>query len=227
MAMCSRKPGDRVDVRFRPQPPRGSGLGRRWPVRQLPLTLSVSSVECRIRELVREGCLGGPDFGEPGSASDPDDALLEFVDGGLFALPVEGYMAQGRDEDRRLYTYSVNDQAKVAVIVADSANVPVSVEDGWAVKTFASCDPAECDPAADDQIPIKIWLDSDGDRVPTSIVTSSRFGTTWTDQGWSSSVAYVMSSGNSSVSSTSPWRSASIASSISATWSSMNPPVVT
>jgi hypothetical protein len=115
-----------------------------------------------------------PDFGPPGSASDPDGALLEFVDGGLFALPAEGYVAEGRDEDRRLYTYSVDGEAKVAVIVADGANVPVGVEDGWVVETFASCDPAEYDPAADDQIPMDIWLDADGNRVPTSIVTSSQ-----------------------------------------------------
>lgn len=115
-----------------------------------------------------------PDFGAPGSASDPDRALLEFVDGGLFALPTEGYVAEGRDQDRRLYTYSVEGEAKVAVIVADSTNVPLDAEDGWVVETFASCDPAEYDPTADDQIPMDIWLDADGNRVPTSIITSSQ-----------------------------------------------------
>ncbi len=114
------------------------------------------------------------DFGWPGGASDPDSALLDFVDGGLFALPAEGYMAAGRDEGRRLYTYSVSGQAKVAVIVADGADVQLERDGGWGVETFASCDPAEYDPSADDQIPMDIWQDSNGDRVPTSIVTSSQ-----------------------------------------------------
>ena len=114
------------------------------------------------------------DFGWSGGASDSDGALLQFVDGGLFALPADGYVAEGRDENRRLYTYSVGAETKVAVIVADSANVPLEADGGWAVETFASCDPAEYDPSADDQIPMDIWLDADGNRVPTSIVTSSQ-----------------------------------------------------
>jgi len=112
------------------------------------------------------------DFGPPGSAPDPDGALLQFLEGGLFALPGRGFVAEGRDQDRMLYTYSVADQPKVAVIVADSANVSLDAEDGWVVETFASCDPAEFDPSADDQLSVDIWLDADGNRVPTSIITS-------------------------------------------------------
>jgi len=114
------------------------------------------------------------DFGWSAGGSDPDDALLDFVDGGLFALPADGYTPAGRDEGRRLYTYSVDGQAKVAVIVADSAAVPLEGDGGWGVETFASCDPAEYDPAVDDQLPMDIWLDANGERVPTSFISSSQ-----------------------------------------------------
>jgi hypothetical protein len=114
------------------------------------------------------------DFGWSGGGSDPDSALLDFVDGGLFALPADGYEPAGRDEGRRLYTYSVDGEAKVAVIVADDGSVPLEGDGGWGVETFANCDPAEYDPAADNQIPMDIWLDADDHRVPTSIVSSSQ-----------------------------------------------------
>lgn len=114
------------------------------------------------------------DFGPPGSASDADGALQRFVTDQVFALPDQGYVADGRDEGRMLYTYSVAGEPKVAVIVADSANVQLDAEDGWVVETFASCDPAEFDPSVDDQLPVDIWLDADGNRVPTSTITSSK-----------------------------------------------------
>lgn len=114
------------------------------------------------------------DFGPPGSASDPDGALVQFLAGGLFALPGQGFVAEGQDQDRMLYTYSVAGESKVAVIVADSTNVALNAEDGWVVETFASCDPAEYDPSIDHQLPVDIWLDADGNRVPTSTITSSK-----------------------------------------------------
>lgn len=114
------------------------------------------------------------DFGPPGSASDPDGALSLFLEEGLFALPGQGFVAEGQNQDRMLYTYSVAGEPKVAVIVADSANVPLDAEDGWVVETFASCDPAEFDPSIDDRLPVDIWLDADDNRVPTSTITSSK-----------------------------------------------------
>lgn len=114
------------------------------------------------------------DFGPPGSAPDADGALQRFVTDEVFAIPDQGYVADGRDEGRMLYTYSVAGEPKVAVIVADGANLQLDAEDGWMVETFASCDPAEFDPSVDDQLPVDIWLDADGNRVPTSTITSSK-----------------------------------------------------
>jgi len=114
------------------------------------------------------------DFGLVGSASNPDRALESFLDGGLFGLPPDGFVVSGRDAGRMLYTYSVDDVAKAAVIVADSNTVDLDASNRWTVETFATCDPAEYDPNVDDQLPMEVWLDADGNRVPTSIITSFR-----------------------------------------------------
>lgn len=114
------------------------------------------------------------DFGPSGSGSDPDGALARFLDSAHFALPARGFVAQGQDQHRVLYTYSVAGDPKTAVIVADGSKVPVGVEDGWGVETFASCDPAEFDPSIDDQLAVEIWLDAAGNRVPTFTITSRR-----------------------------------------------------
>jgi hypothetical protein len=112
------------------------------------------------------------DFGPGGSGSNPELALERFLDGGLFGLPLDGYLVSGRDAGRMLYTYVVEDVPKVAVIVADSNAVAIDASDRWTVETFATCDPAEYDPAGDDQLLMQVWLNVDGDRVPTSIITS-------------------------------------------------------
>jgi hypothetical protein len=114
------------------------------------------------------------DFGPGGSASNPEEALDRFLDGGLFGLPFYGYVASGRDTGRMLYTHSVKDVPKVAVVVADSSEVEIDASDRWSVETFATCDPAEYDPATDDELPMEVWLDAGADRVPTSIITSFR-----------------------------------------------------
>jgi len=111
----------------------------------------------------------GPVGRGAGIASDPDGALKGFLGGDLFGLPRRGYAAKGRDVDRLLYTYSVDGSPKVAVIVAD-----IAARDGWKVETYATCDPAEYDVSTDDQLSVDVWLDSEGNRVPTSIVTSYR-----------------------------------------------------
>ena len=113
------------------------------------------------------------DFGETPGSDDPDDALVEFVDADWFGLPHSNYELGGTDTGRRLYQYSVDDMPKVAVIVADdSSDEGLHLSTGWIVETFATCDPAEYDPANDAEFALDVWLDSNGGRVPTSIITS-------------------------------------------------------
>lgn len=106
------------------------------------------------------------DFGPSGNAPNPDGALDQFLGMDLFSLPDDGYVPVGRDTDRLLYAYSVNETPKVAVIVAADSN------GDWTVETFATCDPAEYDPYDDDQLSVDVWLDSENNRVPTSTITS-------------------------------------------------------
>lgn len=120
--------------------------------------------------------LGSIDFGPPPGSSDPDAALTVFVADELFVLPHRGYTAAGHDEHRLLYTHSVAGSPKVSIVVVDSANIELELDaggEGWTVESFATCDPAEYDPSMDDRFPFEIWLDRDGNRVPTSVVSSA------------------------------------------------------
>lgn len=128
-------------------------------------------------ECVGPAHLGGwaLDFGGPAvGAPDPQGALQAFLDQGLFGLPQEGYELAAREPGRVLFTYTVDSNPKVAVIVADSAVVDeqLTVENGWGIETFATCDPAEYAPATDDELGQTVWTDRDGNRVPTSTITS-------------------------------------------------------
>lgn len=115
------------------------------------------------------------DFGPPPVASDPEGALVAFLSQGWFGLPNEGYTLEGTDIDRALFTYSADGRPKVAVIVASSEAVGLDEpSDGWIVETFATCDPAEFSPSADDEISLGVWHDAEGKRIPTSIITTLR-----------------------------------------------------
>lgn len=118
--------------------------------------------------------MGAIDFGPSASAPNPDQALELFVKEGLFILPRTGFVPTGQDTDRRLYTHSVDGNAKVAVVVADGANAPLDADEGWVVEAVASCDLAELDESIDDRLPWEIWHDVDGNRLPTSMVRTSR-----------------------------------------------------
>ena len=114
------------------------------------------------------------DYGPLGSGAEPDDALRAIVEGGVLGLPAGGLIAVGRDEGRVLYVSEVAGGAKLAVVVADSSSVALDTEDRWAIEAFASCDPAEFDPSTDDQLPMDVWQDANGDRVPISVISSAR-----------------------------------------------------
>lgn len=118
----------------------------------------------------------GPDFGTPEQGEpEPGSALSAFLADGLFAIPDDGYAIAGRDEGRVLLTYAADDEEKVAVIVARAdGQVELTADDGWVVETFAACDPAEFDPAADGDFINGVWNDRTGERALTSTITSMR-----------------------------------------------------
>ena len=114
------------------------------------------------------------DFGPLGGGADPDDALEDMIAGGTLGMPDDNFVAAGRDDGRVLYVYDVAGTPKAALVIADSASVELDTEDRWAIETFASCDPSEFDPSTDDEIPQQVWEDDDGNRVPTSVISSAR-----------------------------------------------------
>lgn len=114
------------------------------------------------------------DFGPLGSGADPDEALEDMIQSGTLGMPDENFMAVGRDGGRVLYVYEVDGSPKAALVIADSAKVQLDPDDRWVIETFASCDPAEFDPSTDDESPRQVWQDADGERVPTSVITSAR-----------------------------------------------------
>jgi hypothetical protein len=116
----------------------------------------------------------GPDYGFLASGPNPDAALAVLLDERMLALPTAGFVAAGVDEGRVLYTYRVGTSTKAAVVVANETKVTLGSTDEWSVESFASCDPAEFDASADESIPMTVWTDAAGERVPTSVITSYR-----------------------------------------------------
>lgn len=113
------------------------------------------------------------DFGPLGSGPDPDAAITSMTASGLLPSPPGGFTAVAQGQGRIAYTYNVDGRPRFAAVVADTEEVPLDATDRWAVEVFASCDPAEFDPSADARSGYKIWLDTDGGRVPTSVVAES------------------------------------------------------
>lgn len=113
--------------------------------------------------------VGGP----PTGGSTPEEGLALFLQQGLFSLPGEDFRLAAHTEDRALFLYDVDGRARVAVIVAlAGSSEQVWHDRGWGVETFATCDPAEYAPAADDELPLSVWVDGDGNRVSTSSITT-------------------------------------------------------
>lgn len=115
-----------------------------------------------------------PDFGGPSAGTDsPDTALDAFLADAPFHLPVTGYVQRASTRHRALFTHEVQGEVKAAVIVAHAdSGAELTAPSGWVVETFATCDPAEFDPAQDDRLDTQVWSDQQGRRVPTSKVTS-------------------------------------------------------
>lgn len=188
--ICTANAGDefctplRIDAQDTPETPTENGdtievgsLSTPRPVPNDPDPLARSGAAGR--KVACDGPLHlgswAPDFGGPSvGATDPQGALQAFLEQGFFGLPRDGYEQVAAEAGRVLFTYTVDSDPKVAVIVADSAVVDeqLSVEEGWGIEVFATCDPAEYAPNTDGELGQTVWTDGDGNRVPTSTITS-------------------------------------------------------
>lgn len=112
---------------------------------------------------------GGDGWGKGDGGSTPEEGLNTYFDMYKPEVPDHGYRVERKEKDRVLFSYDVKGRTKVAVVVAkDQPNRP-----GWGPETSASCDPAEFPASYTDSKGYEIWLDRDGNRVPTSVVSSS------------------------------------------------------
>lgn len=134
-------------------------------------TRLASGAAGRALECVGEIYMGnGPEgWGEDEGGDGPEEGLKLHLD--LFApgMPGSGYRVERRETDRVLYSYDVGGRTKVAVVVAkDQKNRP-----GWGPETSASCDPSELPASYTESHGIEIWTDREGNRVPTTEVSSA------------------------------------------------------
>jgi hypothetical protein len=113
----------------------------------------------------------GRNWGALGGGSDPTEGLVRFVSDGAASLPRTGYRVEREQGERVLFSYDVAGETKVAVIVAENVSNGFD-QRGWGMETFAQCNPAEFDPANDDELPARVWTDRHGSRVPTTKVMS-------------------------------------------------------
>ncbi|MFK4103332.1 hypothetical protein ACI2L1_25285 [Streptomyces sp. NPDC019531] len=111
----------------------------------------------------------GPEaWGDGDGGDSPEDGLRLYFDLLDPGVPRSGYRVERRETDRVLYSYDVGGRTKVAVVVAkDQKGRP-----GWGPETSASCDPSEFPASYTDSHGVEIWTDRDGDRVPTTEVSS-------------------------------------------------------
>jgi hypothetical protein len=113
---------------------------------------------------------GGPESWSKGDGGkNPEGGLQAYFDMEQPDVPRTGYRVEREEGGRVLFSYDVDGQTKVAVVVAkDRKNRP-----GWGPETSASCDPAELPASFTKAHGYEIWTDKDGHRVPITVVTSS------------------------------------------------------
>lgn len=112
-------------------------------------------------------------FGGPPGEPTPEQALEAFTGQGLFQVPREGYRQVARSDDRVLFLYEAGERVRVAVIVAQAGvSDQIMHADGWAVETFAMCDPSEFGQSPEHPAMAGVWHDAAGEPVPTGTVYS-------------------------------------------------------
>ncbi|MGZ8744734.1 MAG: hypothetical protein ACXWXO_17600 [Nocardioides sp.] len=85
--------------------------------------------------------------------------------------PDDGYRVERGGDDRVLLSWDVGQRTKVAFVVTDGIT-DYRGNRGWGVETWAQCDPAELTESATAELGVQIWEDADGNRIPTTEITS-------------------------------------------------------
>lgn len=125
-------------------------------------------------------CDGAPDNGGAGdydsglssTQNSAEEAVANwFAEDSAGGLPKEGYRLEREVDDRVLFSYNVEGRTKVAFIVANDVR-DYNDDVGWGVESWATCNAAELPAKFTDAEGIQVWLDRDGRRVSTAIVSS-------------------------------------------------------
>ncbi len=85
--------------------------------------------------------------------------------------PDDGYRVEREADDRVLLSWDVDQRTKVAFVVADGITDYLGHR-GWGVETWAQCNAAELTEDEIEDLGVQIWEDADGNRVPTTEITS-------------------------------------------------------
>ncbi len=115
----------------------------------------------------------GRNWGATSGHDNPVEALEAFIHDEATSLPLRGYREEREAENRVLFSYDVEGDTKVAIIVADGI-ADSHGGSGWGMETFAECDPAELPPSVTDELGLDVWVDEHGERAPTTVIRSTR-----------------------------------------------------
>lgn len=124
-----------------------------------------TSLQCEIG--VSTDTPNGPiDIAEDGPTADAAlRTFLAFVASGAVIFPKEGFVDQARSGGARLFAYVVDGRVRAAIVAVTRDGRPSGV---WWVSSVASCDPAEWNGGTGSGVPLTIWTDPDGARVPVA-----------------------------------------------------------
>jgi hypothetical protein len=115
-----------------------------------------------------EGGLSDPWPSDSGGET-PEEGLEWYFDMVSPGLPDHGYRVEREEAGRVLFSFDVDGETKLAVIVAkDQPDRP-----GWGPETTAQCDPAEFPASFTDEAGYEVWTDENGGRVPVTELSSN------------------------------------------------------
>lgn len=124
-----------------------------------------TSLQCEIG-VSTDGPSGPMDISEDGPTADQAQrSFLSFVSNAFLIFPKDGFIEQARSDSARLFAHVVDGRIRAAIVAVTRDGRANGV---WWVSSVASCDPAEWAPATEAGVPLRIWTDPDGTRVPAA-----------------------------------------------------------
>jgi hypothetical protein len=115
---------------------------------------------------------GNYDSGPEAVQGDARKAVDDWLEEEGVLLPDIEVDEAGRHGRAVLFTWSEAGDRLGAFVVHEGMD-GADGKRGWGVYSYAYCDPSDWPPRVSDGAGFQVWVDSEGDRVPTSLVYSS------------------------------------------------------